>query len=112
MATPRSARQKLRPALVLWAAVLLAVPGCVVFESASTIETTPASDAVPPLQRLGRWNGTGFVPVAPGSVGPGLVTVLVHGWGHGLAPLDLHRHYAQVPKPGAISLDLVITTRR
>lgn len=63
--------------------------GCALLEPASRIRDTPASDAVPPLARLGRWDGRQFAPVAPGSVNPGLVTVLVHGWGHGLAPAVL-----------------------
>lgn len=70
--------------LMVFAAV--AAGGCALVEPASRIRETPASDAVPPLARLGRWDGRQFVPVAPASVGPGLVTVLVHGWGHGLAP--------------------------
>jgi hypothetical protein len=42
----------------------------------------PAPD-VRPIDRLGRWNGTTFVPVPPGSIGGGDVYVLVHGWAPG-----------------------------
>ncbi len=38
---------------------------------------------VSPIDRLGRWNGTSFVPVTPGSIGGGDVYVLVHGWAPG-----------------------------
>ncbi len=38
---------------------------------------------VPPIERLGRWDGTTFVPVAPGSVQSGDLYVLVHGWAAG-----------------------------
>ena len=38
---------------------------------------------VPPIRRLGRWNGTTFVPVAPGTVRGGNLSVLVHGWAPG-----------------------------
>lgn len=36
--------------------------------------------AIPPVARLGRWNGTRFVDVAPGSIPPSTLRVLVHGW--------------------------------
>lgn len=38
----------------------------------------------PVLDRLGRWNGSTFVPVEPGSVTGGRVVVLTHGWAAGL----------------------------
>jgi hypothetical protein len=38
---------------------------------------------VPPIERLGRWDGTTFAPVRPGSVTGGDVYVLVHGWAAG-----------------------------
>ena len=37
----------------------------------------------PPIDRLGRWNGTTFVPVTPGSIRGGDLYVLVHGWAPG-----------------------------
>lgn len=47
--------------------------------------TGPRLDAarVPPLARLGRWDGRGFVPVAPGSLDAEVVTVISHGWSPG-----------------------------
>ncbi len=38
-----------------------------------------------PIERLGRWNGREFEPVAPHSVG-GPVFVMCHGWARGLRP--------------------------
>ena len=37
----------------------------------------------PALDRLGRWNGTTFVPVTPGSVPAGNLVVMSHGWAVG-----------------------------
>lgn len=36
-----------------------------------------------PIERLGRWDGTAFVAVAPGSIPDGQVTVIVHGLAQG-----------------------------
>lgn len=38
---------------------------------------------VAPIERLGRWDGTTFVPIAAGRVGAGDLYVLVHGWAPG-----------------------------
>ena len=38
----------------------------------------------PVLSRLGRWDGTTFVPVAAGSIAAGDVVVMTHGWAAGL----------------------------
>lgn len=35
---------------------------------------------VPPVSRLGRWDGTAFVEVQPGTLPPSTLRVLVHGW--------------------------------
>jgi hypothetical protein len=43
-------------------------------------EDDPAAHAVPPVSRLGRWDGTHFVEVTPGSLPPSTLRVLVHGW--------------------------------
>jgi hypothetical protein len=43
----------------------------------------PPSPHIAPLGRLGRWDGTTFVPVAAGSVTGGHLYVLVHGWAAG-----------------------------
>jgi hypothetical protein len=40
----------------------------------------------PLLDRLGRWDGTTFRAVEPGSVAGGTVLVMTHGWAPGLAP--------------------------
>ncbi len=42
----------------------------------------PAAE-VPPIERLGQWDGRRFTPVAAGSVTGGNVYVLVHGWAAG-----------------------------
>ncbi len=78
--------------LVLVGLALLAA-GC------SGADSPPADHAlayrpapeVPPISRLGRWNGTTFVPVAPGSVQSGDLYVLVHGWAPGY--LAAVQHY-------------------
>lgn len=85
---------KLRwPAAVILGVALLTA-GC------SEPSSSPAHDAaayrpapeVAPIARLGRWDGTTFVPVEPGSVGSGDVYVLVHGWAPGyLAAVEQHR---------------------
>jgi hypothetical protein len=47
---------------------------------------------VPPIERLGRWDGETFVPVAPRSVRGGHLYVLVHGWAPGYrAAVDRYR---------------------
>jgi len=38
----------------------------------------------PLMQRLGKWNGTTFTPVTPGSIAGGNVVVMTHGWAAGL----------------------------
>jgi hypothetical protein len=37
----------------------------------------------PVLERLGRWNGAAFVPVAAGSIAPGHAIFMSHGWSPG-----------------------------
>lgn len=49
------------------------------------------AEAVHPLERLGRWNGSEWTPVARDSVGPGRVHVFSHGWARGMRPV-LHGH--------------------
>ena len=40
----------------------------------------PSAHAIPPVSRLGRWDGTRFVEVAPATLPPSTLRVLVHGW--------------------------------
>ena len=73
------------------AAVLVVLGLAVLVAGCGTTEGPAAHDAlafhpereVPPIERLGRWDGTSFVPVAPGSVRSGDLYVLVHGWAAG-----------------------------
>jgi hypothetical protein len=74
------------------AAALVVVLGFAVLAAAcGTTEGPVAHDAlafrpereVPPIERLGRWDGTTFVPVSAGSVRSGDLYVLVHGWAAG-----------------------------
>ena len=44
------------------------------------------SATVQPLDRLGRWDGSAWVPVATGSVIEPRVHILTHGWGPGMRP--------------------------
>lgn len=75
----------------------IALVGCSVLDASipPSLSGTPAPNGVPsapqtnvspyPLgQRLGRWNGTTFVPVAPGSITGGDLVVMTHGWAAGL----------------------------
>ena len=41
---------------------------------------------VRPLARLGRWDGSAFVPIEPGTLDAPRCHVLVHGWCRGLRP--------------------------
>ncbi len=49
----------------------------------STPNYTPPPEQ-PPVERLGRWNGSTFEAVARSSISSGNVHILVHGWGMGL----------------------------
>ena len=58
--------------------------------------------AVPPVSRLGRWDGTHFVEVAPGSLPPSTLRVLVHGWtpGWDRGPIqEAHRRGWELTSP-------------
>jgi hypothetical protein len=76
--------------LTRWAVVLILGLGLVA-AGCSTAGGPVAHDAtafrpepeVAPIKRLGRWDGTTFVPVSPASVSTGPVYVLVHGWAPG-----------------------------
>ena len=70
------------PLLVVGA---LVVTGCTerTVPPASTAAAFRPAREVLPIERLGRWDGSTFVPVEPGSVGAGDVYVLVHGWAAG-----------------------------
>jgi hypothetical protein len=58
-------------------------------DDASTFRPAPE---VPPIDRLGRWDGSTFVPVTPGEVRSGDLYVLVHGWAPGyLGVVQAHR---------------------
>ena len=54
---------------------------------ASPVGVPPAAQSnvspYPALARLGRWNGTAFVPVAAGSIPAGPTIVISHGWSPG-----------------------------
>ncbi len=54
--------------------------GAPVAHDAESFRPAPEVD---PIERLGRWDGTTFAPVAPASVRGGHVYVLVHGWAPG-----------------------------
>jgi hypothetical protein len=79
-------RRRLLPAalatVLLSATVLAGCSGQAVPPADRATELRPAPE-VPPIERLGRWDGTTFAPVASGSVTGGDVYVLVHGWAAG-----------------------------
>jgi hypothetical protein len=79
-------RRRLLPAalatVLLAAALLTGCSGQPVAPADTATDFRPAPE-VPPIERLGRWDGTAFLPVTPGSVTGGDVYVLVHGWAAG-----------------------------
>jgi hypothetical protein len=79
-------RRRLLPAalaLVLLGTTVLAGCGGRSVPPAETATDFRPAPEVPPIERLGRWDGSTFVPVTPGSVAGGDVYVLVHGWAAG-----------------------------
>ncbi|MGH9278779.1 MAG: hypothetical protein ACRD12_11845 [Acidimicrobiales bacterium] len=58
---------------------------------------TPPSPDIPPLGRLGRWDGATFAPVTPGGITSGHLYVLVHGWAAGYS-----RAVDEYPGPGPL----------
>lgn len=90
------ARRAFRPAGLVAILVLAAVliGGCTTTadEVAHTAAAFRPAREVPPIERLGRWDGDTFVRVAPGSVRGGHLYVLVHGWMPGYrAAVDRYR---------------------
>lgn len=92
----RRARHRWRLRVVLAAAALL-LAGCSVLNASvpGPLKAYPAPAGVPtteqtnvspyPLaQRVGRWNGSTFVPIAPGSITSTNVVAMTHGWAAGL----------------------------
>lgn len=69
-------------AALLAATVLAGCSGESAAPADAATDFRPAPE-VPPIERLGRWDGRTFVPVTPGSVAGGDVIVLVHGWAAG-----------------------------
>jgi pimeloyl-ACP methyl ester carboxylesterase len=66
-------------ALLLAAAAAVVLAACTL-PQAGMVADTPEARRVPPVSRLGRWDGSRFVQVGPGSVPPSRLRVLVHGW--------------------------------
>jgi len=62
---------------------LLLTAGCVPMPLFEPAQVATTERDVAPIERLGRWDGSGFVPVEPGSVEPTRVHVIVHGWAPG-----------------------------
>lgn len=56
--------------------------GCVPLPPPTTLPAESARDERP-IARLGRWDGERFVEIAPGSIPPSHVRVIVHGWAPG-----------------------------
>ena len=96
----RRGARRLRSALAgLLVLLALAGPGAMAARAGGSTSTTgpvgvPAAaqtnlSPYPDGARLGRWNGTGFEPVAPGSIHAGHAIFLSHGWSPGY--LDAYR---------------------
>lgn len=64
------------------------------------IDDDSAAHAVPPVSRLGRWDGTRFVEVGAGSLPPSTLRVLVHGWTPGWDRRDERRGWEQTSPSG------------
>ena len=102
MTTPASRRPTLsrranRVLAIAVAALIVSITGCSVLNASipAPLSAYPAPAGVPTTgqtnvspfpvaQRLGRWNGSTFVAVTPGSVGAGHVVAMTHGWAAGL----------------------------
>ncbi|CAB4588190.1 MAG: hypothetical protein F2947_02080 [Actinobacteria bacterium] len=95
--TPRHRRVLAVAALGLSLFIATALAGCSVLNASvpAPLSMFPAPNGVPvseqtnvtpyPLmQRLGKWNGSTFTPVTPGSIRGGNVVVMTHGWAAGL----------------------------
>jgi len=97
VATPYRRRRFAVAASGLSLLVALTLGGCSVLNASvpTPLSMFPAPNGVPvaeqtnvtpyPLmQRLGRWNGSTFISVTPGSITGGNVVVMTHGWAAGL----------------------------
>ena len=59
-----------------------------------------------PLERLGRWNGSGWDPVDADAIGHGDVRILSHGWAPGMRPLvEASPRFLRVWDPDAITAE-------
>ena len=93
-------KRPVRAFAVLLGLGMLALSGCSVVDSSipaplssySAPAGVPVADQTnvspfPLAQRLGKWNGTTFETVSPGSIAGGNLVVLTHGWAAGLLPV-------------------------
>lgn len=78
-----------------WLGSALTLTGCVPLPvplpNPTPVRPEQAGSALAPLERLGRFDGEGFIDVGPESVPPSHLYVLVHGWAPGwgrLAQID------------------------
>lgn len=67
---------------------------------AGMVADSPEARDVPPVSRLGRWDGARFVEVGPGTLPPSRLRVLVHGWTPGA-------NRARIVREGARAWELV-----
>ncbi|AKF10886.1 hypothetical protein [Sandaracinus amylolyticus] len=70
----------MRRAIVVGCALLAL--GCVL-PAPRSVRLEADASTLQPLARLGRWDGTRFVAVTPGSLPPSHLRVVVHGWAPG-----------------------------
>ena len=56
-----------------------------------------------PLERLGRWNGSGWDPVDADAIGHGDVRILSHGWARNAALVEASPRFLRVWDPDAIT---------
>ncbi len=94
---PAPSRRAHRVLAIAVVALTVSITGCSVLNASipAPLSAYPAPAGVPTTeqtnvspfpvaQRLGRWNGSTFVAVTPGSVGAGHVVAMTHGWAAGL----------------------------
>jgi hypothetical protein len=80
---------------VSWLALAFALEAACTIPSPRMVVDDTDARSIPPVSRLGRWDGTRFVEVTPGTLPPSTLRVLVHGWTPGWDRRGIregHRH--------------------
>jgi hypothetical protein len=78
-------------ALVAMGFALSATACALTLPQAGMVPDSPEARRVPPVSRLGRWDGQRFVEVEPATIPPSRLRVLVHGWTPGASRAQVQR---------------------